>query len=1015
MTESAHIFPGIYFETVQEPLQDTLPRMDIASFVGLASAGPLHIPVAVESAQQFRDIFGADLSLAWDNELNHAEQSYLGLSVETFFRNGGRRCWVVRVADEEKAQTANFQIPGMIRTNGEQVETAFVTARSPGNWAAQVELKSVLQIEQLQLVTRDALSSTQASLQLQDGNWYVDVIANQRQLQSGDLINIYFSADTPQVYLYIESISAIEQGLRLSGSQGYLLLRNEQGSPPEFDPELAIPAQDGADDYLVFKLADLSTLGMSEQWPSSSPQIDQPSIKRLRFELLTRGPDDRRQRISNLGFCQEQTRFFGLLPSDQHLFQSQEGRLSKKYPAASRALREQVTTPRFAVAATDDAEKWHYLPTNMSMWVEEAEASTAQFTTEVERLQREGLQNFGARVFLDERLQDIRSDMLKQEANTIAFLSESQSSSRLKGIHSLLLLEEATIVAVPDAIHRRWDALAPNYELPLAAPELLDISETANSGEYEISWSQVSDVIAYTLEWSLDADFGAEVMRSTIRGDALPRIGEPLDLVPQPASEQLLTFKEDCPAIYYFRVRAEGEGEVSGWSNYKAKLIPNTDFLDCRYANAPALELWLEVASGSSPMLPYSATQDGYLLQWDFTGSDNEAAEYFELQRASDRLFSQSEIIFSNVPGSVTDTASPDLMVTGSPDQVYYYFIDASPDSTYYYRVRAIRNDTSGPWSNTLTLWPSQLSRTTLQPLADFSNADLLAIHRALLRCCSARGDLFGVLSLPKHYQVQDALEHYARLKPTSGLLDEDESSSSLAGDEFGARVAALSQAEEAATSHGALYYPWLAATTESHGQGRLDVRVLPPDGSVVGSIAARSMKQGSWIAPANIPLTDVLALNTRINDAQWARLTESRINVIRQAVNGFLLLSANTLSTDSELGSINVRRLLSLLLRLALREGNRYVFEPNNALFHERVQQHFETLFARMYERGAFAGKTPSQAYQVITDSSINTIQSINAGRFIVELRVAPSRALKFIRVRLLQSGPSQLQVQEV
>jgi len=1014
------IFPGIYFETVQQPLMDVLPRMDIASFVGFASCGPLHIPVAVESVQQFREIFGADLSLAWDSECNQAEQSYLGLSVETFFRNGGRRCWVVRVADEDMAQTARFAIPGLIRSNGTRVEAAYADARSPGGWAERVAVSSVLQVEQLQLVASDALAASESVLQLTAGDWHVDVIANDAQVQIGDLISINLSRDESLVYLFVESVTATEMGIRLAGSQGYFYTTDISSSPARFDANLAITAEADSGEFLLFRLGDLPSLGVPEQWLQASPSDQLPSVRLLRFEIITRGPEGQQLRLSRLGFSAAHKRFWGVLPTDDSLFRRGEGQILKKYPDETLALLEEVTTPRFPLTAAEDATSWHYLPSDMGLLVSAARQSYAEFSDEMGRLQREGIFNFGAQVFLDNRLQNMRGDLLKQEANAIAYLSDSPSTQKLRGIHSLLLIDEATLVAVPDAIHRRWDALPPPFELPLEAPALLPIGETGVANEYRIAWTPsgeaVNTVASYTLEWSTHPDF-TEVSRISVSGNALPRIGMPLDLMPEPASECLLTIDENCPLTYYFRVRAEREGEISTWSNNKAKLIPDSDFVDCNYARADALELTLAVAAESpAPNIP-SPAEEGHLLQWEFdlTSGESEAADYFELQRASDRLFGETRLIFSNAPAALTNVDSSEFFVEGSHESAYYFIVEDSPDSTYYYRVRSIRHGTTGPWSNTLTLWPSRLNQTSLQSVADFSNADVLAIHRALLRSCYARGDLFGVLSLPRHYQVQDTLDHYALLMPGSPLDSLASSSQVSASDSFGASVPALTIAEEPATTHVALYYPWLATPTESNGQGRVDIRMLPPDGPVVGKIAARTIAQGAWIAPANYPLTEALALANQINDAQWARLTGSRINVIRQAASGFIVLSANTLSSDSELGTINVRRLMSLLLRLALREGNRYVFEPNNAVFQERVQQHFETVFARLYDRGAFAGRTASQAYKVVTDSSVNTLQSIEAGRFIVELRVAPSRALKFIRVRLMQSGPSQLQVQVV
>ena len=80
---------------------------------------------------------------------------------------------------------------------------------------------------------------------------------------------------------------------------------------------------------------------------------------------------------------------------------------------------------------------------------------------------------------------------------------------------------------------------------------------------------------------------------------------------------------------------------------------------------------------------------------------------------------------------------------------------------------------------------------------------------------------------------------------------------------------------------------------------------------------------------------------------------------------------------------------------------------------FRRTVQRSFEGLLARMHERGAFAGTRPDDAYRVNTGSPPNTPQSIDAGRLIVEIKVAPSRPLTFLTVRLVRTGEGSLQVE--
>src|SRR5947209_6709295 len=107
----ARRLPGFAFETVAPPVAETLPRMDIAVFVGFAASGPPHIPVAVEDAAQFREIFGDDLNLAFDVETQAPVAANLGPAVRSFFRNGGIRCWIIRVLDAS-AETASIPVVG---------------------------------------------------------------------------------------------------------------------------------------------------------------------------------------------------------------------------------------------------------------------------------------------------------------------------------------------------------------------------------------------------------------------------------------------------------------------------------------------------------------------------------------------------------------------------------------------------------------------------------------------------------------------------------------------------------------------------------------------------------------------------------------------------------------------------------------------------------------------------------------------------------------------------------------
>src|SRR5439155_21737447 len=68
---------------------------DIAGFTGECERGQLDTPVRVTSWEQFRTAFG-----------NLISNALLPWAVKAFFENGGRRCWIVRVAAPEATSSS---------------------------------------------------------------------------------------------------------------------------------------------------------------------------------------------------------------------------------------------------------------------------------------------------------------------------------------------------------------------------------------------------------------------------------------------------------------------------------------------------------------------------------------------------------------------------------------------------------------------------------------------------------------------------------------------------------------------------------------------------------------------------------------------------------------------------------------------------------------------------------------------------------------------------------------------
>lgn len=114
--------PGAYIEWQDATQVAITPlRTDIAGFVGLASRGPIDTPVPVESVRQFEALFGSFMGTG-----------FLAYAVRGFFENGGRRCWIVRVAAAGGAKRAAAASVTLETKAG--VPRWTVYASSPGVW-----------------------------------------------------------------------------------------------------------------------------------------------------------------------------------------------------------------------------------------------------------------------------------------------------------------------------------------------------------------------------------------------------------------------------------------------------------------------------------------------------------------------------------------------------------------------------------------------------------------------------------------------------------------------------------------------------------------------------------------------------------------------------------------------------------------------------------------------------------------------------------------------------------------
>lgn len=311
------------------------------------------------------------------------------------------------------------------------------------------------------------------------------------------------------------------------------------------------------------------------------------------------------------------------------------------------------------------------------------------------------------------------------------------------------------------------------------------------------------------------------------------------------------------------------------------------------------------------------------------------------------------------------------------------YNFNARAEGFYYFRLRAEQGgEVSAPAVAGVAVRGSAWD--SLSP-AQYSAAALFSVQRALMRLAAGTGEMFALLSLPRHYHAPEAIEHGRRLALwRQGGFDEP--------DMFDTN-------ERRVLSYGALHHPWIVF----RGREATELASAPPEGAIAGIHARRTIARGAWIAAANESLRDIVALAPAIGDGDWPALDAGRINFLRRDARGFLLLDSDTLSDEPEWRQINVRRLMSLLRRVAVRRGAAYVFEPNGDVLRRAVERGFTQMLDSMFRLGAFVGRTAVEAFRVSVEP---TAADRDGGRLIVEIGVAPSQPMRFLTVRLFQSG---------
>jgi len=198
-----------------------------------------------------------------------------------------------------------------------------------------------------------------------------------------------------------------------------------------------------------------------------------------------------------------------------------------------------------------------------------------------------------------------------------------------------------------------------------------------------------------------------------------------------------------------------------------------------------------------------------------------------------------------------------------------------------------------------------------------------------------------------------------------------------------------------------ALYYPWIKVNNPVGTNGDR-ILTIPPSGHMAGIWARNDDTRGVWKAPANEVILGALDVETKITHGEQSLLNPIGINCIRPF--GVRVWGARTLASDQSWRYLNVRRLFNMIETSILQGTQWVVFEPNDQALWQRVKRTINAFLMGLWRDGALFGTTPEEAFFVKCDAETNPPESIDEGKLVVEVGIAPVKPAEFVIFRLSQ-----------
>ena len=282
------------------------------------------------------------------------------------------------------------------------------------------------------------------------------------------------------------------------------------------------------------------------------------------------------------------------------------------------------------------------------------------------------------------------------------------------------------------------------------------------------------------------------------------------------------------------------------------------------------------------------------------------------------------------------------------------------------------------------------------------------ASYDALLGHCEAMKDRMAILDPPEEVARLEQLTRVATAGVSRRRGGRTEGGGEPAGEDAvatAAEGAALRGVRPRVSDggYGALYAPRIIVRDPLSPSG--DTVTVPPSGHVAGIYARTDAARGVHKAPANASVRGALNVTYHLTREEQDTLNSAGVNGIRFVPNkGIRVWGARTLAPSaSEWRYVPVRRLINMIEK-SIAKGTRWVvFEPNDRQLWKDIRRDVRAFLRTLWRDGALMGRTEREAFFVQCDDETNPRESIEQGRVVVVIGVAPLKPAEFITVRIV------------